>query len=163
WNFSFRPLYTDDVDIRDLEAEGRAPSSTPTNAVENFATGHFAFYNNIDRTEVAPTPTDPDATKSGIRYRFATYPILEPSEIRGLGFLRYRYEDPGTADNAWVYNSFTRRTRRVSEDAMSDALGTVSDDLATSSSTYANTLDPDSYFGFAAKVEDYDYKLLGVK
>jgi len=29
--------------------------------------------------------------------------------------------------------------------------------------TYANNIDPDSYFGFAAKIENYDYKLLGIK
>ena len=29
--------------------------------------------------------------------------------------------------------------------------------------SYANNLDPDSYFGFSAKIENYDYKLLGIK
>ena len=31
------------------------------------------------------------------------------------------------------------------------------------SATYANNLDPDSYFGFSAKIENYQYKLLGIK
>jgi hypothetical protein len=33
----------------------------------------------------------------------------------------------------------------------------------SSTTPYANTLDPDSYFGFAAKVEDFNYKFLGEK
>jgi hypothetical protein len=31
------------------------------------------------------------------------------------------------------------------------------------SMTYASNLDPDSYLGFMAKIEDYDYKLIGLK
>ena len=31
------------------------------------------------------------------------------------------------------------------------------------SMSYASNLDPDSYFGFMAKIEDYDYKLIGLK
>ncbi len=30
-------------------------------------------------------------------------------------------------------------------------------------SAYANTLDPDSYFGFSAKIEDFNYRFLGEK
>jgi hypothetical protein len=29
--------------------------------------------------------------------------------------------------------------------------------------TYAGNLDPDSYLGFMAKIEDYDYKLIALK
>ena len=38
-----------------------------------------------------------------------------------------------------------------------------SGEVVKRASTYANNLDPDSYFGFSAKIENYDYKLLGIK
>ena len=83
WNFSFRPGFSDDFDIRDVEIvsypPGRSASSDP---VERILIGHFAYYSNIGRTEVPPTPTDPDfAASGGIRYRFAAYPFLEPTDL----------------------------------------------------------------------------------
>ena len=67
--------------------------------------------------------------------------------------------------------------RRVSADSLSDALGLVSSGFygaggngfggggggGTGSASYANNLDPDSYFGFAAKIEDFNYRLIGIK
>jgi Protein of unknown function (DUF1329) len=162
WNFSFRPQYTDDADIRDVEVDSYSPtSSTP---VEHFQIAHFAFYNNIGRTEVQPIPTDPEATGPGIRYKFGAFPFLEPSEIRGFGLVRYRYEDPDKDDNAWFYNPSSRHVREVTADSLSDVMGAIGNQVSSGpTTTYATTLDPDSYFGFAAKVEDYDYKFLGVK
>lgn len=164
WNFSYRPQYTDDVDIRDVEAENRNSDPHASDAIEHFTIGHFALYNNVGRTEIAPTPSDPDANASGIRYRFAVYPILEPSELRGIGFLRYRHLDPALEDDVWLYDPNTRRTRRISSSGLSDTIeGGSQSDSSIGGTSYANTVDPDSYFGFAAKIEDFDYKLLGVK
>jgi hypothetical protein len=165
WNFSFRPQYTDDVDIRDVEAESHTADPHASDSLEHFTIGHFALYNNIDRTEVAPMPTDPDAVASGIRYRFAVYPILEPSGLRGVGFLRYRHVDPNREDSTWIYQPVSRRTRRIAANALSDTIegGGASDSAGMGSLAYANTVDPDSYFGFAAKIEDFDYKLLGLR
>jgi Protein of unknown function (DUF1329) len=73
WNFSYRPQYTDDADIRDVEATSYAPSSREP--IEHFVFGHFQFYNNVGRTEIQPIPTDPEALGAGIRYRFAAFPI----------------------------------------------------------------------------------------
>jgi hypothetical protein len=165
WNFSLRPQYTDDVDIRDVEAESHTADRHATDSLEHFTIGHFALYNNIDRTEVAPMPTDPDAVASGIRYRFAVYPILEPSGLRGVGFLRYRHLDPNREDSTWIYQPVSRRTRRIAANALSDTIedGGASGSAGMTPLAYANTVDPDSYFGFAAKIEDFDYKLLGVR
>ena len=58
--------------------------------------------------------------------------------------------DPMTEDNIWWYFPSTRRVRRSRADTQSDATNT-------------NNIDPDSYSGFAAKVEDFNYRLLGVK
>jgi hypothetical protein len=65
WNFSFRPQYSDDVDVRDIEIASWLAHSFISGPVEHFTIGHFAFYNNIGRTEVQPIPTDPEATGAG--------------------------------------------------------------------------------------------------
>ena len=162
WNFSFRPQYSDDVDIRNVEVASFRPGGSLSGPVEHFTIGHFAFYNNMGRTEVAPMPTDPEANGAGIRYRFGAFPFLEPAELRGYGLIRLRNKDPGVDDNAWFYQPGTRLTRRVRADELSDAMG-PNDAVNHYSGTYANNLDPDSYFGFSAKIENYDYKLIGLK
>ena len=56
--------------------------------------------------------SDPDrseAKNSGIRYRFGAYPFLEPAEMRGFGFIRYRSLDPKVEDNSWMMNPRTRQ------------------------------------------------------
>ena len=169
WNFSFRPLYTDDADLRFAEVASYEPKSTGT-PVSYFTVGHFAFYNNIGRIEVPPVPTDPDAKESGVRYRFAYYPMLEPSSIRGYGMIRFRHIDPKVEDNTWIFNPQTRRMRRQSPEILSDALGALPGfsggtygGASGSAPAVVTTIDPDSYFGFSAKIEDYSYKYLGEK
>jgi hypothetical protein len=164
WNFSFRPQYTDDADIRDVEVDSYGPGTASADPVEHFQIAHFSFYNNIGRTEVQPIPTDPEATGPGIRYKFGAFPFLEPSEIRGFGLVRYRYSDPDKDDNAWFYNPSNRHVREVTAQSLSDVMGAIGNNVSSGpESTYATTLDPDSYFGFAAKIEDYTYRFLGVK
>jgi Protein of unknown function (DUF1329) len=163
WNFSFRPQYTDDVDIRDVEiASYRAHSAFP-GPIEHFTIGHFAFYNNMGRTEVQPIPTDPEANGAGIRYRFGAFPFLEPAEIYGFGLVRQRNKDPNVDDNAWFYDPGYRAPKRVRAEELSDAIAPVLNKTSGVYSSYANNLDPDSYFGFSAKIENYNYKLLGIK
>jgi hypothetical protein len=115
----------------------------------------------MGRTEVNPVPTDPEATGAGIRYRFGAFPFLEPEEIRGFGFVRLRSKNPGVDDDSWYYNPSERRLRNVTAETLSDAMGPLS--VGGKAISYANNLDPDSYFGFSAKIENYDYKLLGIK
>jgi len=140
-----------------------SPAGVP---VEHFTIGHFGFYNSMGRTEVPPVPTDPEATGAGIRYRFGAFPFLEPAEIRGFGLVRERNVDPSVDDNAWYYSPATRRIRRTTASSLSDAMGPVAPGVFGSgqkSMSYASNLDPDSYFGFMAKIEDYHYRLIGVK
>jgi len=174
WNFSYRPLYSDDIDMRFPEIASFDKNSAGE-PLSYFTVGHFAFYNNIGRIEVQPTPTDPDGAQSGVRYRFGFYPFLEPSSLRGYGMIRLRHIDPKIEDNVWVFNPQSRKLRRESAAVLSDAIGALPGFSGgggsgmgggaggSSASTYANTLDPDSYFGFAAKVEDFNYKFLGEK
>ena len=175
WNFSYRPLYSDDADLRFPEvASYNASGGTP---LSFFTVGHFSFYNNIGRIEVPPIPTDPDAARSGVRYRFGFYPFLEPSLLRGFGMVRYRHTDPKIEDNTWVFNPQNRRLRRESPEVLTDAIGMLPGFSAGGGgggamgggmssgggASLASSIDPDSYFGFAAKVEDYTYKYLGDK
>jgi Protein of unknown function (DUF1329) len=174
WNFSYRPLYSDDIDMRFPEIASFDKNSTGT-PLSYFTVGHFAFYNNIGRIEVPPTPTDPDGAASGVRYRFGFYPFLEPSSLRGYGMVRLRHIDPKTEDNVWVFNPQSRKLRRQSASVLSDAIGALpgfsggggsgmgAGAGGGSVSAYANALDPDSYFGFSAKVEDFNYRFLGEK
>jgi hypothetical protein len=177
WNFSYRPLYTDDIDMRFPEVASYDKDSKGS-PLSYFTVGHFAFYNNIGRIEVPPVPTDPDAISSGVRYRFGYYPFLEPSSLRGYGMLRFRHIDPKTEDNVWVFNPTTRRLRRQSAEVLSDAIGALPGfggagggggqvgggmGAGGGAAAYSNTLDPDSYFGFSAKIEDFTYKFLGEK
>jgi uncharacterized protein DUF1329 len=172
WNFSFRPLYSDDADLRfpEIATFNQTSNGEP---VGFFTVGHFAFYNNLGRIEIAPVPTDPDGARSGIRYRFGFYPFLEPASLRGFGMVRYRHVDPKVDDNTWVYNPSSRRVRRESVDVLTDAIGMLPGFSGGSggagggvgsgggATPLASTLDPDSFFGFSAKVEDYTYKFLG--
>lgn len=172
WNFSFRPLYSDDLDLRDAEVANYAKDAKGE-PLDFMTVGHFSFYNNIGRIEVPPVPTDPDAAASGIRYRFGFYPLLEPSLLRGFGLIRFRHIDPKEEDNTWTFQPGTRRVRRQSTSILSDAIGMLAGFGShggasggygsAGGSAYASVIDPDSYFGFAAKIEDYDYKYLGEK
>jgi uncharacterized membrane protein YgcG len=177
WNFSFRPLYSDDLDMRFPEVASFEKHATGS-PLSFYSVGHFAFYNNIGRIEVPPTPTDPDGAASGIRYRFGFYPFLEPSSLRGYGMVRQRHIDPKIDDNVWVYNPATRKVRRESSDVLSDSIGALPGfsggggggngfgggmSGGGGASAYVNTLDPDSYFGFSAKIEDFTYRFLGEK
>ena len=175
WNFSYRPLYSDDIDMRFPEVATFDKHATGS-PLSYYTVGHFAFYNNIGRIEVPPIPTDPNGLASGLRYRFGFYPFLEPSGLRGYGMIRQRHIDPNIEDNVWVYNPQTRKLRRESADVLSDSIGALPGfgggggggfgagaGGGSGASPYANTLDPDSYFGFSAKVEDFNYRFLGEK
>ena len=124
WNYSFRPLYSDDIDMRYPEVATFARNSTGW-PLSYYTVAHFAFYNNIGRIEVPPIPTDPDALSSGLRYRFGFFPFLEPTSMRGYGMVRERYIDPKREDNVWVYSPGTRKLRRESAGLMADSTGAL--------------------------------------
>ena len=149
WNFAFRPQYTDDVDIHDVEGVSYQSAGGMRGPVIHFEVGHFAYYNNVGRTEIQPIPTDPDASGGGILYRFGAFSLLEPEDIRESGLVRWRYKDPNKDDTVFFFVPHAGGVH-VRKDVLSDALGPV-------------TIDPDSFFGFSPKIEDYTYKLLGVR
>ncbi len=166
WNFAFRPQYTDDVDQRDVEAVSHRAGSS--NEIEHFTFGHLGAYKYVGRTEVAPMPMDPDVLKTGIVARDGAYPILEPAEMRGAGIVRQRYAIKGFEDAVWEYSPGQGRLRRLPATQLADSFGLAKTGpsgpmggAAASVTTYASTWDPDSAFGFSARIQDFTYRLLG--
>jgi len=149
WNSSFRPIATDDADLRFFECQ--ATEFNPGGAqklLDLSEIGHLGVYYEIGRLEVEPMPADPDFKKTGIWIRAAAYPVIAPAEGRGSGGMRYRYWDPDRPDDAWAFLNTTRRVRRVSESILSASPGLT-------------TWDADHAGGFAAKPQEYNYKFLG--
>ncbi|MGH7865454.1 MAG: DUF1329 domain-containing protein, partial [Candidatus Binataceae bacterium] len=155
WNNVFRPITSDDYDLRFYDCDSAYQTQGPqTHQVEYFQIGHYAGYSLVGRTEVEPMPTDPDFKNSGRLWMFGLYPVLAPAELRGVGFVRWRYANPNKGDDIWVYLKASRRLRRLNEGIMSSA---------TAPGTSAHAWDPDHYSGFNAKVEQYDYSFIGEK
>jgi hypothetical protein len=151
WNNVFRPITSDDYDLRFYDCYSLYQGTGQMNAVtEYFQIGHYAGYQLVGRTEVEPIPVDPDFKKTGRYWLFALYPVLAPANARGVGFNRFRYADPNRGDDSWVYSNTARRIRRLNESAMSISSGPFA-------------WEPDHYSGFNAKTEEYNYKYLGEK
>ncbi len=155
WNHFFRPINTDDSDLRYFDCESvYSGLNRPFQVLEYFAFGHSYTYNLVGRTEVPPLPIDPDFKTSGRYWLFGAYPQLDPPEMHGAGFVRYRYADPNRGDDIWSFSNKTRRVRRMDDNIMSSA---------TLSGTSAESWDPDHFHGFDAKIEEYNYRFLGEK
>ncbi len=156
WNNVFRPITTDDYDLRFYDCDSSFEKKGPqTGQIEYFQIGHYAGYDLVGRTEVEPLPTDPDFKTTGRYWLFGLYPLLAPQEIRGTGFIRWRYADPKKGDDTWSLGAGSRRVRRVDESILSSS--------TTAGGTSAHAWDPDHYSGFNPKTEQYDYKFLGEK
>src|SRR5713226_8523680 len=128
WNNVFRPITTDDYDLRffDCDSENNKPGSS-FNPITYFQVGHYAGYDLIGLTHVQPVPVDPDFKQTGRMWLFALYPILAPQDIRGSGFIRYRYFDENKGDDQWSWTPGTRRVRRLNESMMSSAVASGPD------------------------------------
>ena len=149
WDSDFRPIATDDADLRFFECQVTQFNPGGPQKLENQAElGHVGGYYEIGRTEVEPLPADPDFKKTGIWWRAGAYPVISPAEGRGSGGIRYRYWDPDRGDDAWAFLNTTRRVRRVNETILSSSPGLT-------------TWDPDHAGGFSAKPQEYNYKFLG--
>ena len=157
WNNVFRPITTDDYDLRfyDCDSSYEKKGQPQAGQIEYFQIGHYAGYDLVGRTEVDPIPADPDFKTTGRYWLFALYPLLSPQEIRGTGFIRWRYADPKEGDAIWSLGAGARRIRRVNKSIMSSS--------TTAGGTSAHTWDPDHYSGFNPKTEEYNYKFLGEK
>ncbi len=99
WNFSYRPLYSDDIDMRFPEVASFDKHATGS-PLSYYTVGHFAFYNNIGRIEVPPIPTD--AERTGQRPPLSLRLLSVPGTV-----VVARLRD----DTAAAYRSQNRRQR----------------------------------------------------
>src|ERR1700687_4276082 len=150
WNYDYKFLTTDDVDLREFDADtGPISSENKSMVIErHFTLDHFRrlFYNG--RLYVDPKPERPNP--EGIRYRGSLDPFLEPCDLKGVGASAIRYIDPAKQDDSWLYLPSLRRVRRLSTAQRSDAL-------------FGQDTDQDSYGGYAGQIAWMDWKLLGTK
>jgi len=125
WNNVFRPITTDDYDLRFYDCDSSYEhNGAQQQQIEYFQIGHYMGYDLVGRTEVEPTPIDPNFKTTGRYWLFGLYPILAPNEIRGSGFIRWRYADPKRGDDIWDVAGGSRRVRRVDESIMSSSTTT---------------------------------------
>jgi hypothetical protein len=149
WNYEYKFLTTDDVDLRNFDADTGSVSQTAPMTVErHFLLDHFRrlYYNG--RLYVDPKPTMPNP--NGYRGSQGLYPILEPFDLKGVGSVGNRYIDPAKQDDQWLYLPSLRRVRRLSTAQRSDAL-------------FGQDTDVDSYYGYSGHIAWMDWKYLGEK
>jgi len=153
WNYFFRPISTDDYDLRFFDCESvYAGLNKPYKVLWYYQTGHYAGYNEVGRTEVEPLPIDPDFLHSGRYTSTGLYPQIAPEDGAGSGFLRFRYGDPNRADDSYTYSPTSRRLRRLNDSLMSDT-----EDAGPESYS------PDDFECFSGKNENYNWTYLGEK
>jgi Protein of unknown function (DUF1329) len=134
WNLSFGPELADTVQINNVEVTGTRPRGgwLLGGLIFDDIT-NLTFYKASGRTEVDPIPADPAFARRGIRSTFSV----------GGALTRIRHTDPNVTDDAYVFG-----------------YGLVSS--AVLSDSAKGNIDADSYFGFAAKIEEFNYRLLGI-
>src|SRR5215831_19477130 len=142
WNLSFGPEHADTIQVNNLELTDSRPGGGWLFGGLIFdSTASLTLYNAIGRTEVDPIPSDPAFASRGIRSMFLVE-VQNQVDIKRGALLRLRYTDPKVADDAWAAR------QRIQAVMLSDSA--------------RGNIDADSYFGFAAKIEDFYYRLLGI-
>jgi len=149
WNFNFRPNFEDDLDLRNFDADtGPISEDRPLQVERHFLIDHFRRLRYVGRLYVDPKPEIPN--KEGFEFKETLHSLIEPFDLKGVGFTYYRYLDPAKQDDSWLYLPSLRRVRRLSTAQRSDAL-------------FGQDTDQDSYGGYAGQIAWADWKLLGPK
>jgi hypothetical protein len=147
WNWEYKFHSTDDVDLRNFDADtGSIAKNGPMTVERHFLLDHFRrlFWNG--RLYVEPKPEKPNP--NGYRGQQGLYPILEPFDLKGVGALGNRYVASDKHDDSWLYLPTLRRVRRLSTAQRSDAL-------------FGQDTDVDSYYGYSGHIAWMDWKYLG--
>jgi hypothetical protein len=149
WNYSYNFLTTDDVDLRNFDADtGSVADHGPLTVERHFLLDHFRRLFWTGRLYVDPKPEKPNP--NGYRAQQGLYPILEPFDLKGVGALGNRYIESSKQDDSWLYLPSLRRVRRLSTAQRSDAL-------------FGQDTDVDSYYGYAGHISWMEWKYLGEK
>jgi hypothetical protein len=147
WNYSYNFLTTDDVDLRNFDADtGSIADKGPMSVERHFLLDHFRRLFWTGRLYVEPKPEKPNP--NGYRAQQGLYPILEPFDLKGVGALGNRYVSSDKQDDSWLYLPSLRRVRRLSTAQRSDAL-------------FGQDTDVDSYYGYSGHIAWMDFKYLG--
>ena len=147
-NFSFT-VTIDDLDLRNFDADtGPISEDRPLQVERHFLLDHFRRLSYVGRLYVDPKPEIPN--KEGFHFKETMHPMIEPFDLKGVGFTYYRYIDPAKQDDSWLYLPSLRRVRRLSTAQRSDAL-------------FGQDTDQDSYGGYAGQIAWMDWKFLGEK
>ncbi|MGH7804686.1 MAG: DUF1329 domain-containing protein [Candidatus Binatia bacterium] len=150
WNYEYRWAVTDDADSRNFDADTGPVfgGETPMAIERHFIIEHVRALRYRGRLYVDPKPTW--TTPEGYQSKAALYPILEPFDLKGVGGITHRYDDPSKNDDTWIYLPSLRRVRRLSTAQRSDAL-------------FGQDIDVDTFFGYAGHIAWMDWKFLGEK
>jgi hypothetical protein len=145
-NFSFAIAF-DDLDLRNFDADtGPIATDRPLQVERHFLFDHFRRLYYVGRLYVDPKPQIPN--NDGYHYKETLHPMIEPFDLKGVGFTYYRYLEPAKQDDSWLYLPSLRRVRRLSTAQRSDAL-------------FGQDTDQDSYGGYAGAMAWMEWKLVG--
>ena len=150
WNYNYKSINNDDVDLRNFDSDTGTISDERALSIErHFLIDHFRRLWYVNRLYVDPKPNF-QPNKDDVAYKETLHPLIEPFDLKGVGFTYYRYLDPAKQDDSWLYLPSLRRVRRLSTAQRSDAL-------------FGQDTDQDSYGGYAGQIAWMDWKLLGQK
>jgi hypothetical protein len=149
WNYEYKFVITDDVDLRNFDADtGTIYTDKPMSVERHFLLDHFRVLRYIGR--LYQEPKGIWQTNEGYQGKSSLHPVLEPFDLKGVGGLSFRYIDPSKQDDTWLYLPSLRRVRRLSSAQRSDAL-------------FGQDTDVDSYYGYAGHIAWMTWKYLGKK
>ncbi len=148
WNYDHKPYVSDDLDLRNFDADTGPVSDGPMQVERHFLLDHLRVLNYEGRLYVDPKPVLPNPDE--VRSKESLHPILEPFDLKGVGETSIRYLSPDRQDDTWLYLPSLRRVRRLSSAQRSDAL-------------FGQDTDVDSYYGYSGQVPWFTWKYLGEK
>lgn len=149
FNYDFKPFVTDDVDLRNFDADTGPIGTGPMRVERHYILDHMRALIYTARLYVDPKPElKPNPDKA--RAKSSVHPIIEPYDLKGIGMTTIRYQDPDRQDDTWLYLPSLRRVRRMSSAQRSDSI-------------FGQDTDIDSYGGYAGQIAWFDWKYLGEK
>jgi hypothetical protein len=151
YNFASRWWETDDVDVRNLDADTGPIGHDDEGLIveKHFVIDHFRRMYFTGRLVNEPKPAY-EPNNDSVRYKEALRPLIEPFDLKGVGFTYFRYLDENRQDDSWLYLPQLRRVRRLSSAQRSDAL-------------FGQDTDQDSYGGYAGNIAWMNWRFLGKK
>ncbi len=141
WNHEYKPAYSDDVYTSWL-VENQDENGVIEKQLSSDVWRRLRWVGRLYRDPKPVIPHNPE-----VRYTEQWGPLDSPFDLKGAGFLLYRYMEPARADDSWLYLPTLRRVRRYSTAARSDTL-------------FGSDIDQDSIWGFNSKPEWWDFRLL---